>query len=336
MSERSIKNVVQRRVQSVQPSSPKSTARTRKSTMTVEEAAALVDGAKLVDLSSSWLDQLSANRSVWESLYAWLEREHGAAGHDIHNRTFVGKELMDRLHAAEIRRIRRLHPTATKAQLERSATWALTGSGPHDEFVDERKLTGHRMFFVPEDVDVWGSGFSRRLEDPTKQANEAWYSLIWHLRGLGWQVVTLANREAYYKDQSGVFGTLALAPYDEAVWRWYVDHFDMRKRGSLESITPQRPRMDETKPGSTELTCASEELVSLSEWLAKWLVAYRGRMPLPALPIQLEEPPAQAVDLSLSPWRGGNVWTRRAGVVYAATRTKASAAAPLLRPAGST
>lgn len=186
-------------------------------------------------------------------------------------------------------------------------------------------------------VDVGGKRISpnaRRLADPTKQANEVWRSLIGHLKSIGWQVVTRANREAYYTDHAGTHGTLVLNLYDAVVWRWYVDSHDIRKRGKSESIKPQRPVLDGHDLGRTELTCAPEELVELSAWLADWLVAYRGRKPLPALPLPAEGWKRQASDRTVSPW-GDNVWTQRARAVYAARYPRPSASAPNALPSGS-
>lgn len=68
--------------------------------------------------------------------------------------------------------------------------------------------------------------------------------------------------------------------------------------------------------GSTQMTCAPEEQVDLSAWLAAWLVAYRGRKPLPARPLPAEGWKRQASDRAAAPW-GDNVWTQRARALYA-------------------
>ena len=174
----------------------------------------------------------------------------------------------------------------------------------------------------------------RRMQNPTTHANEVWRSLIGHLKSIGWQVVTRANRHAYYMDHTGAYGTLVLDAYDAVVWRWYVDHYAIRKRGRSESIRPQRPLMGERDLGSTELTCALEELVDLSAWLAAWLVAYRGRKPLPALPLPAEGWKRQASDRAVSPW-GDNVWTQRAKAAYAARYPRPSASAANTLPSES-
>lgn len=177
-------------------------------------------------------------------------------------------------------------------------------------------------------ADVVGKKLSpnaRRLPNPTKQANEAWRSLIGHLKSIGWRVVTRANRHAYYTDHTGTHGTLRLDSYDSnaVVWRWYIGNHEIGK-----------PLLDEHDLCFTELTCAPEELVELSAWLAACLVAYRGRKPLPALPLSAEGWKHQASDRTVSPW-GDNVWTHRARAVYAARYPRPSASAPNALPSGS-
>lgn len=320
MSEKSVKEAKRMDRNSRQDSKKPSVRGTkpRRSTITVEEGAALVPGAKIVSVPDSWLDNLPIGSSVWDSLYAWLEKEHGAVEDGrlgLHNRTFVGGELMSRLRAAEIKRIRRLKPTVAKTQVERTASFSDGDSGPHELFVDDKKIAGDKLFFVPKDVDVWSSDYQLNLEDPIKQANEAWRTLISHLKDLGWRVVTLANRQAYYKDNHDRHGTLSLAEYGNGVWRWFIDHYTMRKRNSYELIRPQLPLTTSGDSGSTELTCAPVELATLAEWLPDWFVAYRAGRPLPSPPIHVEGSSSM-----LHPWKSGYGWTKRAQEVNSASR----------------
>jgi hypothetical protein len=90
--------------------------------------------ATTVRLPSTWFERLPDDVSVFESLYRWIVKEHGvAAGDALHNRTFAGQQICRKLHAAERRRLARVHRVSGK-ELEERLNWSSGNAGPLEQF----------------------------------------------------------------------------------------------------------------------------------------------------------------------------------------------------------
>jgi hypothetical protein len=129
-----------------------------KKNLTVQEAAALCpNGTKIVtDVPDAWLKTIPDSTSVWNSLYRWLGEKHGVSEgdrSDLHNRTFVGKELAKRLDTAETKRIKGRHKL-TGEKLKKAFAWSTGDTGPHERFRGHR-LNGNALFVVFNSDDAW-------------------------------------------------------------------------------------------------------------------------------------------------------------------------------------
>jgi hypothetical protein len=89
------------------------------------------------------------SRSVWTALYARLVLQHGADDRerDLHDRTFAGREMYDRLCVAERERLRRRHRIAGE-DLRRAVNWSDGSSGPFTRWRG-RRLQGDALFVEP-------------------------------------------------------------------------------------------------------------------------------------------------------------------------------------------
>lgn len=113
-------------------------------------------------------------RTVYEQFYRWLESEHGEAdaGYDgLHNRTFLGRELRERLRTMDRRRIREKRPTATKKQIDRLVSMSDLGSGP------QAVISGRGATYIGFEGDAC---FVRPASAPGDDAigSTAWQSAI--------------------------------------------------------------------------------------------------------------------------------------------------------------
>lgn len=113
----------------------------------------------------------------------------------------------------------------------------------------------------------------------------AWRLIVRTISRLGWKMVQPRRGQLYYTDSRNREGTVVLDMYDNVVWRWYVDHYVVQSRG-YKAVAPDRPLVVVEDGGessivpSTEITCTAAELISVAEWLAVWLPAYRLEKPL--------------------------------------------------------
>lgn len=111
-------------------------------------------GAKVLTASADVISTFPRNKSVWDSFYAWLVAKHGAVEggpRQLCNRTYAGRELMDRLNLAHGQYLRRLNPGATKDGLKKAVAMANMNAGPQGIF-EGHELTGEGLFFLAPDT----------------------------------------------------------------------------------------------------------------------------------------------------------------------------------------
>jgi hypothetical protein len=109
----------------------------------IEIVAAEV-GARLLRVADAQLRQWATKVSppIWEGLYVWLTSLGFKNSEGLHNRTYVGDILMDRLCDAERERLRMRKIRGEK--LDNAVAWSNIGSGPLEGWIS-RKLTGDAL-----------------------------------------------------------------------------------------------------------------------------------------------------------------------------------------------
>lgn len=119
-------------------------------TVTIEELAAMDPDAVLIRVPQAFLDALRQDDSdsVWGRFYQWLVQEHGFAPERLHNRTLAGKQLMERLLAAEKRRLSARRHKLRGRNLENALNWSNINSGPQ-EMVEGRTVVGDGCVVAP-------------------------------------------------------------------------------------------------------------------------------------------------------------------------------------------
>jgi hypothetical protein len=136
-------------------------AKTR--TVSVLEEAVKIPGAKVVTVPDSWFAALDARSSVsvWDALYTWLMREYGIADpyRQMHTRTRVGRELMEKLLAAERARIARRNPKMSAAEIKKAVAWSNVDAGPMEtaHLTASARLAGDALYVTPAE-DPRGTG----------------------------------------------------------------------------------------------------------------------------------------------------------------------------------
>ena len=110
-----------------------------------------VPDVQTVVLPSNWFDDLNDGESVFQSLYNWMlnnDRIPSEGKESLHNRTYVGEILFEKLRAAEKKRLRRMH-NLTGDNLERALNWSDMNSGPMTG-QGESTIRGDVILVIPE------------------------------------------------------------------------------------------------------------------------------------------------------------------------------------------
>lgn len=116
-----------------------------------QEIIKKVPNVQTVILPENWFDNLSDKQDVFSSLYEWM-LEKGRVPSEyketIHNRTYVGEKLHNRLLAAEKKRLSKKLKIKGD-DLERSLSWSDASSGPITE-ISYYKISGETILVIPE------------------------------------------------------------------------------------------------------------------------------------------------------------------------------------------
>jgi uncharacterized protein YozE (UPF0346 family) len=118
---------------------------------TPQEIIKKVPDVQTVILPDDWFDNLSDKQDVFNSLYEWM-LEKGRVSSDnketLHNRTYVGEKLYNKLLAAEKKRISKKHKIKGDA-LDSAVSWSDINSGPRTE-IGYYKISGDTLLVIPE------------------------------------------------------------------------------------------------------------------------------------------------------------------------------------------
>lgn len=130
-----------------------------------------VSGIQAVRLPDDWYNDLPLDKSVFSSLYDWMLGPGGVPAdpnHNLHNRTYVGEKLFDKLITAEKKRLRK----ALKLKgddLDDAVAWSDMNSGPKTE-VSRHKISGDLILVVPESCRPEFNEFSTRFSRKKREA----------------------------------------------------------------------------------------------------------------------------------------------------------------------
>ena len=118
---------------------------------TPKEIIAAVPDVQTVILPNYWFDHLDDAKSVFSSLYEWMLKNGGVPSSfdkSIHNRTYVGEKLYDKLIGAEKKRLSKMLKLKGE-ELDSAVTWSDINSGPKPE-IGSCKITGDVLLVIPE------------------------------------------------------------------------------------------------------------------------------------------------------------------------------------------
>ncbi len=104
-----------------------------------------------VILPIEWFDHLRDDWSVFSSLYHWMMETGGVPKDEnktLHNRTYVGEKLFNKLLAEERKRLSKKHKLKGD-ELERAVAFSDMNSGPKTEIAG-LKIAGDVLLVVPE------------------------------------------------------------------------------------------------------------------------------------------------------------------------------------------
>lgn len=124
-------------------------ARPRSQTIRLSSALRLSRGAVGLDAPPpGWFRRLRKRSTVWSQFYRWLRERHGAAGTDaeVRDRALVGRELCERLRAAERARLRASGVAPQRARAEALASEVEDGP---QQLLAGRVIAGSRLILLP-------------------------------------------------------------------------------------------------------------------------------------------------------------------------------------------
>jgi uncharacterized protein YozE (UPF0346 family) len=105
-------------------------------------------------LPMDWFNKIPENTSVFNSLYNWMLTDGKVVSvrdNEIHNRTYVGEKLYNKLLSEEKKRIRRTRHLKGD-ELEKAVFWSDLGNGPQYK-IGECVIAGDVLLVMPEKSD---------------------------------------------------------------------------------------------------------------------------------------------------------------------------------------
>lgn len=125
----------------------------------------MVSDAQTVVLPNDWFDGLEGNKSVFQSLYDWMVDSNRVPNKDrssLHTRTYVGKNMYEKLHASEKKRIKKLRKLKGE-DLTKAVGLSDLNSGPMTT-VGGLEISGDVIIVIPESGCKSLGELSRQIE----------------------------------------------------------------------------------------------------------------------------------------------------------------------------
>lgn len=130
-----------------------------------------VPDVQTVILPDHWFDNLNDKTDVFNSLYEWMLKSGGVPPSyekNIHNRTYVGEKLYNKLLATEKKRLGKKLKIKGE-ELDRAVAWSDINSGPKAE-IGSCKIAGDVILVIPESSRQALGEFSSKLFRKEREA----------------------------------------------------------------------------------------------------------------------------------------------------------------------
>lgn len=138
--------------------------------LTPQEIIKNVPDVQTVILPNHWFDDLSDNQSVFNSLYDWM-LENGrvptAFKETLHNRTYVGEKLFNKLLGAEKKRLNKKFKHKGE-ELDSALAWSNVNSGQKSEILGY-KISGDIILVIPESSRQAFGAFSIKISSKERK-----------------------------------------------------------------------------------------------------------------------------------------------------------------------
>lgn len=138
---------------------------------TPSEIIKVVPDVQTVILPVHWFDNLSDKLDVFNSLYEWMLKSGGVPSSydkNIHNRTYVGEKLYNKLLAVEKKRLNKKLKIKGD-ELDSAVGWSDMNSGPKAE-IGGCKIAGDVILVIPESSRQALGEFSSKLFRKEREA----------------------------------------------------------------------------------------------------------------------------------------------------------------------
>lgn len=132
--------------------------------LTPQEIIQNVPDVQTVRLPNHWFDDLNENKSVFDSLYAWMFEKGGVAAvnnNHIENRTYVGEKLYKKLLSTEKKFLGKKFKIKGD-ELDREVSWSDRNAGPMTE-IGDFKISGDVIMVIPESSKLALAEFSIKI-----------------------------------------------------------------------------------------------------------------------------------------------------------------------------
>jgi len=137
---------------------------------TPQEIIKMVPDVQTVILPDHWFDNLSDKLDVFNSLYEWMLEKGRVSSENketLHNRTYVGDKLYNKLLAAEKKRLNKKLKIKGD-DLDRAVSWSDINAGPRTE-IGYYKICGDTILVIPESsrkaLGEFSINFNRKERD---------------------------------------------------------------------------------------------------------------------------------------------------------------------------
>ncbi len=124
---------------------------------TKQEIVETVPGTLVITLPDNWFDGVRRDQSVFQSLYFWMLRTKRVPSDDwesLHNRTYAGEKLFEKLFLAEKERLQATLGLKGK-ELKEAVGWSDLNSGPRNK-INGCTIEGDAAFVFPSSrMPIW-------------------------------------------------------------------------------------------------------------------------------------------------------------------------------------
>lgn len=129
-----------------------------------EEIIRKIPNIQSLMLPMDWFNKIPENTSVFNSLYNWMLTDGkvvSVSDNEIHDRTFVGEKLYNKLLSEERKRIKRSRHLKGE-ELEKAVFWSDVGSGPKYK-IGECIIAGDVILVMPGKSDNQLNNFCKNV-----------------------------------------------------------------------------------------------------------------------------------------------------------------------------